>query len=507
MMDDEFRLDAPVIIVGGGPVGLGLALGLARYRVRSILLERRTDDIGESRAMVIWPRTQEILRDWLAYDAVRAAGIFVQDFRAWDAGANAPIVDLDFRNIDDVVDDPGALVIPQYVTERVLAELAAASEYCDVRKGLEVATLSQDERGVTVTATGPAGPITLRGAYAVGCDGAHGISRHALGLSLEGMTYRSRVVLSDDVIDRTFDDRVLARVDVDSPGLAFAVRFAPNEWRTIASIPAGVTEEVALSPQAHTARLERLFGKGVQAHTKWSSLFSIHRRHAQRFSAGRIALAGDAAHLNSPAGAQGMNAGLHDVANLAWKLAAIFNNIGDGAALFNSYDLERREMVTDTVERFTDRLTRLGIGLPPRIKQFGIHLFSRALRGRGMQRKVCRGIGMLSGRYMKSPIIDTRHPLAGRRIDDLLLPDGKRLNRARNGEAVLIAAGDIQLNGFRSIGVLAPPKRWHLKRAVALIVRPDGCVASVIDAPDPERIAEAWQRAFCGTLPLPLAEL
>ncbi|MHB8147882.1 MAG: FAD-dependent oxidoreductase, partial [Vulcanimicrobiaceae bacterium] len=111
MMNDEFRLDAPVIIVGGGPVGLSLALGLARYRVHSILLERRNEDLGESRAIAIWPRTQEMLRDWNAYDAVRRAGTFIQDFRACNASSDTPIVDVDFRNVVDVVDDPGVIVI------------------------------------------------------------------------------------------------------------------------------------------------------------------------------------------------------------------------------------------------------------------------------------------------------------------------------------------------------------------------------------------------------------
>ncbi|MHB8146772.1 MAG: FAD-dependent monooxygenase, partial [Vulcanimicrobiaceae bacterium] len=387
----------------------------------------------------------------------------------------------------------------------VLEGLATANPYCDIRRGVEVTALTQSDRCASVTATSGSFSLSLRGAYVVGCDGAHGVSRHALGLCLEGMTYASRVVLSDDVIDRTFDERELARVALDRPGIIFAIRFAPNEWRTVATLPVEVPEDVALSAQAHRHRLERLFGNGVTAQTKWSSLFSIHRRHAQRFAVGRVALAGDAAHLNSPAGAQGMNAGMLDAANLAWKLAAIVHGHGDGGALFNSYDIERREMVNDTIERYTDRLTRIGISLSPRIKQLGIGLFSRALRGRGMQRKMCRALGMLSGRYTKSPIVDARHPLAGRRVDDVTLPNGLRLNRIRNGEAAMIAVGPRQIAAYRCIHVPNPPKRWNVKRPVALIVRPDGCVAAVITKPTATNIAIAWDRAFCGTIPPPLA--
>jgi hypothetical protein len=110
---------------------------------------------------------------------------------------------------------------------------------------------------------------------------------------------------------------------------------------------------------------------------------------------------------------------------------------------------------------------------------------------------------MLSGRYGNSPIIDTRHPLAGRRIDDLRLADGSRINAHREGQAILIVAGDFALD-LPHVRILTPPKRWHVKPPVVLIVRPDGCVAAVIERPTRERIEAAWQRAFCGALTLPV---
>jgi hypothetical protein len=244
-----------------------------------------------------------------------------------------------------------------------------------------------------------------------------------------------------------------------------------------------------------------VFGEGVQTTTIWSSLFKIHRRHAQRFIVGRVALAGDAAHLNSPAGGQGMNAGIQDAANLAWKIAYALKDGGNGDALFESYDVERREMLTDTIERYTDRLTRVGLGFSPRARQVVVRAMSRAVRGRGMQRKLCRALGMLSGRYTKSPIVDARHPLAGRRIDDLRLPSGQRINEVRNGGTLLVVAGEMQLD-LPHVQIPVPPKRWHIKHPVVLIVRPDGCVAAVVEKPTHERIERAWEMAFCGTVPL-----
>jgi 2-polyprenyl-6-methoxyphenol hydroxylase-like FAD-dependent oxidoreductase len=498
----EFRVDAPVIIVGGGPVGLSLALGLARYGSGSIILERNNAPVRESRAAVIWPRTQEILRDWGAYAPLRQAGRFARVLRGVNARTQATFVTIDFSAIDDVFDDPGALMLPQSHTERILRELVANTPLCTLRTGITVTGLTQDREGVDVCFDGASGTERLRASFVVGADGAHGVVRQAVGLTLQGMTYDTRVVLSDETVNADIAPDVTARVRFDLPGLRGAIRFGDRSWRVMASVPKELSDEDALAPLAHRQRLHELFGD-IPCETQWSSLFKIHRRHAQRFVVGRVMLAGDAAHLNSPAGGQGMNAGIQDAANLAWKLALAVRSRDCADALMESYDLERREIITDTVERVTDRITRFGITFPMRARQFAIRTFARAVRGRGMQRKLCRGIGMLSGRYGSSPIIDTRHPLAGRRIDDLRLADGSRINAQREGQAILLVAGDFALD-LPHVRIPAPPKRWHVKPPVVLVVRPDGCVAAVIERPTRERIEAAWQRAFCGALPLPV---
>ena len=498
----DFRVEAPVIIVGGGPVGLSLALGLASRNVRSIVLERNVEPVPESRALVIWPRTQEILRDWNAYDAIREAGTFVTELVAVNAKTDRRVIALDFVSLNDIVEDPGVIVIPQNVTERVLRALVRSQPLCELRTDCEASAIRQDTRHATVIFAQGGNEQTLRAEYVVGCDGAHGIVRRSIGMSLEGITYDSRIVLSDEVIAAPFAKDVTARLRLDEPGLRGAIRFAPDTWRVLCSIDKSVSDEEALSEEEHRGRLRSIFGE-ISSTTLWSNIFHIHRRHAQRFVVGRVALAGDAAHLNSPAGGQGMNAGIHDAANLAWKISCALEATGCAAALIESYDVERREMITDTIERFTDRITRVAMRVSPRVRQFAIRAASRAARARGMQRKMCRGVSMLSGRYTKSPLVDSRHPLAGRRIDDLVLADGSRINRRRNGEAALVVAGDFDL-ALPHIRIAEPPKRWHVKPPVVLVVRPDGCVASVIEKPTLERIDKAWQAAFCGALPLPL---
>lgn len=482
-------MDSQVIVVGGGPVGLSLSLGLAYHGVRSVVLERRSTFEPESRALAIWPRTIELLRDWNVWEPLRRAGAFSDTFVMHNAATGAPLLTVKFRSIEDVFEEPGYLLLPQYETERTLRELLLANPLCELRTGVTVAGVTQDGDGVdVVTSAG-----SLRGRYAVGCDGEGSAVRESLGLHLEGFTYKSRVMLSDEEIDA---DLASPRIDVTAPRMLFAARYAANRWRTIAIISKNVSDEEAASDDAHRARLHALFGdEGARSKTLWRKLFRVHRRHAARFALGRVLLAGDAAHVNSPAGGQGMNAGIHDAANLAWKIAEIARG-GDETTLLQSYDDERREAIVDSPERFTDRLARLGTGFARRIRRLGIGVLTRGVRAHGLQCKLSRALGMLNGRYTKSPIVKSTHPVAGRRVSDVLLPDGRRLNRVRAGNAIVVAIGDADVGTREAVRISVPLKRWHVKPPVALIVRPDGVVAEVVERPTPERVSAAWNRAF-----------
>jgi hypothetical protein len=171
---------------------------------------------------------------------------------------------------------------------------------------------------------------------------------------------------------------------------------------------------------------------------------------------------------------------------------------GDWQALMASYEAERPQMIADTVEKISDSLTKMTMGSKPWVRRMVIAGAARALRGRGMQRKAARAFGMLQGRYTRSPLVDAKHPLAGRRIDDLRLSDGKRLNEERAGRAALVAVGDAKVDGMRAIAVPLAPKRWCIKPPAILIVRPDGVVAQVIEKPTQAKVEAAWQIAFAG---------
>ena len=493
------HMDAPVVIAGGGPVGLSLALALARYGVRSIVVEPLEEPVRESRALVVWTRTLEIFRDWGIYDAMVEAGTFGTRLEPHEAKTNARLLTVDFTSVIDVVERPGYLLVPQDVTETVLRRLVREHPACDLRTGLSVTAVSQDAGGVRVVVRDAAGAETeLTAAFAAGCDGAHGAVRHAVGLTLEGVTYPVHVVLSDEILAPDGPDFDTPRIALSSPTLLAAIKYADRSWRILA--PQDGEAPDALGDDARAARVRALFGEGVRSTTVWQSRFQIHRRHVPSFGVGRVVLAGDAAHLNSPAGGQGMNSGIQDAANLAWKIAYALRPGYDVARLLESYDAERREMVTDSVERMTNTLTTIGLRTSSRVKARVLAIYSRFLRSRGMQRKASRTLGMLGGRYTKSPLIDSHHPMAGRRIDDVVLDDGTRLNRKRAGNAALVVAGEASYGNAPAdavvIAVTAPPKRWQVRLPAVIVVRPDGCVAAVVEKPTPERVAKAWSQAF-----------
>lgn len=490
--------DAPVIVVGGGPVGFSLALGLAHHGVRSIVLEKEVQPSTESRALGVWARTIEILRDWGAGDALCAAGTYYPAASIHDARDGRPLFTIDFTTISDVFDNPGGLIVPQYDTERVLRDRAIASGMCEARTGWEVTGIEQDASGVRVTAKHGGDESVLRCAYAVGCDGAHGIVRRLLGMTLDGTTYSHRAIISDERVEDDDAAAPFIRLALDYPGFLIGI---PLRAENLARHRIGRRRRRRVRSTrrrgACRAAPRRLRPRSARQNAV-EKPFPTASTAARSFVVGRVALAGDAAHLVSPAGGEGMNAGLQDTFNLAWKLAHAVDGRGDAVALLASYNDERQQIIADTVDAMSDKLTKFTMQTPVWMKKIGLGVLTRMLRERGIQRKACRNAGMLTGRYTKSALIDARHPLAGRRIDDLVLPNGSRINRARAGKAALIAVGKIDLEGLAALRIPVPPKRWVVKPPVVLIVRPDGIVAAVVEKPTRAKIEAAWQKAFAG---------
>jgi 2-polyprenyl-6-methoxyphenol hydroxylase-like FAD-dependent oxidoreductase len=427
--------DAPVAIVGAGPVGLALALGLARLGVRSVLLERRAGLSTTSKAAGVHVRTREALRQWGVEAGFLAEGTLLRTVAPRTVGGGRPIFTLDFTALSDEADAPGLLLLEQARTEALLLDAVRETGLCDVRFDAEAARLEQGDARVRLEyrkRRAGGATRTLDAAWAVGCDGARSFVRDALGLPFDGDTYAVRPLLADVRVCDARDALPWPRIANRADGLTFALRLPGGLWRVVwleRGEPADGGGDVA--PGVAEAAAEAVLGAG-DVEVAWASRFRIHIRAAPRFRVGRVLLAGDAAHVHSPAGGFGMNAGILDAHNLAWKLAAALGGDDDIDALIDSYDAERRDVVVGHVARYSDLVTRAFIAAPAAFRAVVAVAVRQALRFEGVRRRALRRTAMLDLDYRDVPTPGGHHAAGGAvglRLPNVRLraPDGAAL--------------------------------------------------------------------------------
>lgn len=398
--------------MGAGPVGLALALGLARAGRSVLVLEQEASTAAHSRAPAIWPRTQEILAGLGVIGEFLSRGTAVPRIALHDADADRILLSLPLEELAEATPYPWLLVLPQSETERLLLRAVRRESAARVLFSARVVGVDQDDSGVTVRVRTGGRIQAARASFAVGCDGAHSTVREAIGASFDGRTYRTRAALADL---RLPDDRGLPFPRLTTRGgLALAIRIDEALWRLV--IPFADDEGLTLEKRVERAAAGLLSpvlsaSAGVHAPERrgergdptegeedayevvWQSEFRLHRRMSSRFVEGRIALAGDAAHLNSPVGGQGMNAGLHDAAVLTESL---LRSLDDGSArALLRYERLRREDVGGGVNVFTDRLTRALLFARGRMVRPVLQLADLALRLPPVRRRFLRGLAML----------------------------------------------------------------------------------------------------------------
>ncbi|QRF57205.1 FAD-dependent monooxygenase [Variovorax paradoxus] len=338
----------PVVIAGGGPVGMALALGLANHGVRSVILEADDTVCVGSRAACISRRSLEIMARLGVLPAFLAKGL------PWTGGRSFYKTEEVFRfemPHDARQKLPPMINLEQYYAEHYLLEEierrnAAAPGLIDIRWGTELTGLSQDEAGVLLEARNAQGEYQLRGQWLAACDGGQSFVRKALGLALEGTGYEGRYVIIDIELRSGHPTERRAWFDPPwNPGSTVLMHRQPDDiWRIDYQLRAGQSTEEALQPPAVAEFVQRHLDAIGEGHLPWKTVWtSVYRAGAMTLASyrhGRVLFAGNAAHAMPIFGVRGLNSGFDDADNLAWKLAFVARGLSD-AALLDSYSTER----------------------------------------------------------------------------------------------------------------------------------------------------------------------
>ncbi|MCX0242751.1 FAD-dependent oxidoreductase [Streptomyces drozdowiczii] len=344
-------MDVDVLIVGAGPTGLALGVDLARRGVRAPVLERAEALFPGSRGKGLQPRTMEVFDDLGVVDAMHAAGGTYPVGMVWRNGERVGEHHM-FDPVEPSEDAPynKPWMVPQWRTQEILAARLAELGG-EIAFGREVVGLTQDAEGVTAQLSGGG---AVRGRYLVAADGGRSAVRRALGIGMTGETVDPNPTLVADVritgLDR--DNWHIFPPHDGGDFLAVCPLAGTEDFQLTARFPEGT--DVDLTPDAIRKVLAARTHLPADALTevRWASDFRPRAALADRFRAGRVFLAGDAAHVHSPAGGQGLNTSVQDAYNLGWKLGAVLTG-GAPAALLDSYEEERRPVAAQMLDLST----------------------------------------------------------------------------------------------------------------------------------------------------------
>jgi 2-polyprenyl-6-methoxyphenol hydroxylase-like FAD-dependent oxidoreductase len=424
-----------VLVVGAGPTGLALAAQLAAHGVRPRLVDRNLDRVHESRALAIQPRTLEVLAGLGVTDQLLEHGNRTVQLRIHTGGREAAVPLFDLGLADTAY--PHLLFLSQAETERILGDHLAAARIT-VERGVQLVEIQPSADAVAAVLRHDDGHEEhIRARYVVGCDGAHSTVRTLAGIGFEGSAYPQTFVLADAEADGIAPDA--AHAFLSERGMLFFFPLGtPASWRLLAMRPPTdpTPPDAPVSLDEVQALADNYANGMVRLHDPvWMTNFRLHHRAATAYRTGRIFLAGDAAHIHSPAGAQGMNTGIQDAHNLAWKLAHALRGMAHPAVL-DTYQPERAP-VGAMVLRFTDRAFTIATSTNPLISfartRIAPILVPLILQPRVLRRYAFRTVSQLAIRYRSSPLsfngprAPRRGPKAGDRLPDTpLLHNGQQ---------------------------------------------------------------------------------
>jgi 2-polyprenyl-6-methoxyphenol hydroxylase-like FAD-dependent oxidoreductase len=450
-----------VLIVGAGPTGLALGIDLARRGVDALVVEKAEELFPGSRGKGIQPRTMEVFDDLGVLDAIHAAGGSYPVGMIWQDGERVGEHQM-FDPAEATEDSPynAPWMVPQWRTQQILgARLAELGG--QVAFGRELTGLTQDEEGVTAHF---AGGEDIRARYAVAADGGRSAVRRALGIGMTGETVDPKPMLVADIrvtgLDREYWHVFPPRAE-DDGFLAICPLAGTEDFQVAAQFPEGSAVDVSLDGVRKLVAARSHLDPDAVTEVRWASDFRPRMALADRFRSGRVFLAGDAAHVHSPAGGQGLNTSVQDAYNLGWKLGAVLRG-GAPVSLLDTYEEERRPIAADM------------LGLSK-----SVH------RGETRRGQATRQLGL--GYRESSLTQETRETVTGLRAGDRA-PDGtldgvRLFDAFRGPHWTLVAVGADAPELPKSVRVVRGEAQTSYGTGLFL-VRPDGYVGWAGETPD-----------------------
>lgn len=481
-----------VLIAGAGPVGLTLASELTRHGISVRIVDKNAARTDKSKALVLWSRTLELFDDAGYAKDFLPAGMRAEGARI--SNGTETVAQITFDSIDSRF--PYALMIPQNESERVLEERLATTG-TRVERRTELTGFRDTGASVEATLTKADGSTeTVTADWLVGCDGAHSTVRHGLGFVFEGSTLESDWILADgEAVGLEPKDKL--HIFWHRDGILAFFPIVGDRWRVVADLGVAKGGDKHADPTLEEVNaLLKLRGSPgiVMSNPYWLSAFRINERKVKDYRKGRVFLAGDAAHIHSPAGGQGMNTGMQDAFNLAWKLALVI----EGAAkdsLLDSYSPERSG-VGEIVLRNAGRLTEAATMRNPIAQGLRNTIVKFATGFPAIRHKIADQLTEMDIAYPDSPLtVKNGHvengPKSGERWADRL-PAG-----AGGMRFTVLGPDDIA----RALAAKYPrlttaaPAKEPTHRTSLRVIRPDGYVGFAGSAKDAAK-ADAYLAAL-----------
>lgn len=470
-----------VLIVGAGPTGLMAASLLTRSGIKCRLIDHGTDQARESRAIGIQAKSMELFHSMGLVDKFLAKGQMIKGIKAYLHGKERMSLNFSDMARNDTP-YPFVFILPQSETESILIE-DLENHSMKVERQTTLLDFHQNEdyvEAIILTADGKKEVVQAR--FMIGCDGSHSLVREHLNLEFKGGSYASQFIMSDAKVEWEFDhEHLRAFIDPGSIGIFFPIKGDHSsrvltvrevdlepDTKTTTAYPASVLEiEKNFAEVSHQKNL-RL------SNPTWVTKYHVHHRCVDKLQVGRVFLAGDSAHIHSPAGAQGMNTGLQDAANLCWKMVRVIKGYSD-ISLLETYHQERWP-VAQKVLHFTDRFFSVATSRNKNLIKVRDMLFpvvTKFLMNKSFGRKfIFSFVSQLGIHYHPNSVVARG---AGRRVPNFELGDGRKaFDLLTPIQFHLFVFGDEEVKEIFPGTKIHYLKTSPYKSKGLLLVRPDG---------------------------------